>query len=104
MTIAGNWIELEIILLREVTETQKDNAAWFLLFVDVSFEPSDICMLFGTGVEVRKLLRNCGVRFQGKAGKTLWYKGLERENGTSCIKWGEGVGEEGRRRDAEKDI
>lgn len=31
-------------------------------------------------------------RFQGKVGRALWYKGLERENGTSCVKQGEGLG------------
>ena len=65
MTIAGNWIELEIILLREVTETQKDNAAWFLLFVDVSFESLDMCVFpleYHGGQEISKELSGWHLR------------------------------------------
>jgi hypothetical protein len=38
MKFASKWMELEIITLSEVTQTQKDNSSCSLLFVDSSSE------------------------------------------------------------------
>lgn len=51
---------------------KKTNVTYFVSFVDVSFEPSDMCAPFGIPSEVRNLVRDCGIGriLQGKGDRT----------------------------------
>lgn len=35
--ISGKWVELETVILSEVTQTLEDNSAYFLLYTDARF-------------------------------------------------------------------
>lgn len=47
MKFADKWIDLEIIILSEVTHNWNTNVTYFLSFVDDSFESLGICDSFG---------------------------------------------------------
>lgn len=44
MKFAGQWIELETIILSEVSQTQKGKRLHTFSCVDVAFESSDMCV------------------------------------------------------------
>lgn len=56
----GKLMELEAIILGEVTRHRKTNVACLLLFVDISLESSDLCVLFVISTEVRKCITLIG--------------------------------------------
>lgn len=58
-------MEPEIILLNEVTQTQKTNIMCFLSFVDISFDFADMFASFGISFKVWKLVRGHGGRLVG---------------------------------------
>jgi hypothetical protein len=58
MKFASKWLELETVILREVT--QKDKCHILFSFMDAIFESSDIYVSFGIPLEVRKLGRSHG--------------------------------------------
>ena len=47
MWLTGQWMEPEIIIRKEVTQTPKTNTPGFLPFVDVSLESLGVCISFG---------------------------------------------------------
>lgn len=62
MKVTGKVMELEIVILSEVIQTQKDKHKCFSLIVDVDLESSDRCILFGIFIEVKNSVRGyvCG--------------------------------------------
>lgn len=51
MTFTEKWMELEIIILSEVTESQRDSIIYSFSYIDLSFHTSDICVPFGISTE-----------------------------------------------------
>lgn len=58
------------------------NVSCFRSFVDVSFEPLDMCASFGIVIEIRKFMRGNSAGFQGRKIIIYWYKGLKGSYGT----------------------
>ena len=61
-------MDMKTIILCEVAQTQKDRFCIDFSLVDGSFESSDICILSGIPMEVRKV------------SKGSWERGLSRKN------------------------
>ena len=59
-------MELETIILIEVTQTYKESIMYFFKSVDVSFDSSGICVSFRKHIEVRKSLGNMEKKIQGR--------------------------------------
>lgn len=60
----------------------------FLLFVDVSFELSDVCSIWNNQRGQQKVRE--GAEFQAMRERTEWYKDLKSNSGTGRVKWGKG--------------
>ena len=61
MWLTGQWMEPEIIIRKEVTQTPKTNTPGFLPFVDVSLESLGVCISFGIPTEVKRFVGAVGV-------------------------------------------
>lgn len=54
ITFTGKWMELEIIILSRVTQTQT-NVSYLISFVDIIFESLDTCVPFGTPIKNQEI-------------------------------------------------
>lgn len=48
----GKWVELEVMILGELTQTHKNNFLNSLSFMNVTFEFSEMYVSFGIDIEV----------------------------------------------------
>lgn len=63
MKFSDKRVELEMIILSELTHSRKTNIVCFFSFVDKTFEPSDMCISLEIITDTRKLVRG---------GETVW--------------------------------
>lgn len=52
MKLTGKWMGLEVLFRSEITHIHKDKDHFFVPFMNVIFESSDVCILFGIPKEV----------------------------------------------------
>lgn len=55
MKLEGKWIELEAVVLSEVTQTQTESSSCFVLSMDVGFTLLEMCALFAIPTEAENL-------------------------------------------------
>lgn len=60
MKFSDKRMELEMIILSELTHSRKTNIACFFSVVDKNFEPSYMCISLEIITEARKLVRGAG--------------------------------------------
>lgn len=61
MKFSDKRVELEMIILSELTHSRKTNIVCFFSFVDKNFEPSDMCISLEIVTDTRILVRGGGV-------------------------------------------
>lgn len=79
MRVAGKLMEIEIIILSKVTDSENTNVSCFHSSVDVSIETLEMCVSFGMPIDLRKLLPGHGEGISRRGDRTPQCKRLNND-------------------------